>query len=177
MQGCSPLRAQVIEVAPDRVVHSSDSIARVAPPGRVGVFGPAMAKPLVIVESPTKKKTIERFLGSEYMVEASVGHIRDLPANAKDIPEAAKKAGVHPDFAVNIEDGFKPYYIVPADKKKQVAELRALMKNASTVYLATDEDREGESISWHLKELLQPTGPVKRMVREYTVLATGVTTL
>jgi DNA topoisomerase-1 len=123
-----------------------------------------MAKPLVIVESPTKKKTIERFLGSEYMVEASVGHIRDLPANAKDIPEAAKKAGVHPDFAVNIEDGFKPYYIVPADKKKQVAELRALMKNASTVYLATDEDREGESISWHLKELLQPTGPVKRMV-------------
>lgn len=101
-----------------------------------------MAKPLVIVESPTKKKTIERFLGSDYMVEASVGHIRDLPANAKDIPESARKAGVHPDFAVNIEEGFKPYYIVPADKKKHVAELRALMKHASIVYLATDEDRE-----------------------------------
>ncbi|GDX78199.1 DNA topoisomerase 1 [Deltaproteobacteria bacterium] len=123
-----------------------------------------MAKPLLIVESPTKKKTIERFLGSGYMVEASVGHIRDLPETSKDIPDEVKKSGVDPDFAVNIAEGFKPYYVVPAKKKKQVAELKALMKDASVVYLATDEDREGESISWHLREVLHPKVPVHRMV-------------
>ncbi len=123
-----------------------------------------MPKPLVIVESPTKKKTIERFLGSGYMVEASVGHIRDLPETSKDIPDEAKKAGVDPDFAVNIAEGFKPYYVVPPSKRKQVAELKALLKEASAVYLATDEDREGESISWHLREVLNPKVPVQRMV-------------
>ena len=123
-----------------------------------------MSKPLLIVESPTKKKTIERFLGAGYLVEASVGHIRDLPQNGKEIPDEAKAAGVHPDFAVNIEDGFRPYYIVPPDKKRQVAELKSLLREASEVYLATDEDREGESISWHLREILRPKVPVKRMV-------------
>lgn len=98
------------------------------------------------------------------MVEASVGHIRDLPETSKDIPDEVKKSGVDPDFAVNIAEGFKPYYVVPAKKKKQVAELKALMKDASVVYLATDEDREGESISWHLREVLHPRVPVHRMV-------------
>ncbi len=123
-----------------------------------------MPKPLVIVESPTKKKTIERFLGNGYMVEASVGHIRDLPETAKDIPDDIKASGVHPDFAVNIADGFRPYYVVSPNKKRQVAELKALLKDASEVYLATDEDREGESISWHLREVLNPKVPVHRMV-------------
>ena len=98
------------------------------------------------------------------MVEASVGHVRDLPETSKDIPDDIKKSGVDPDFAVNIAEGFKPYYVVPQKKKKQVAELKALMKEASVVYLATDEDREGESISWHLREILNPKVPVHRMV-------------
>ncbi|MSQ01563.1 MAG: type I DNA topoisomerase [Myxococcales bacterium] len=123
-----------------------------------------MPKPLVIVESPTKKKTIERFLGNGYMVEASVGHIRDLPETAKDIPDDVKASGVHPDFAVNIAEGFRPYYVVSPNKKRQVAELKALLKDASELYLATDEDREGESISWHLREVLNPKVPVHRMV-------------
>lgn len=122
-----------------------------------------MSKPLVIVESPTKRDTIRRFLGSGYLVEASVGHIRDLPESAKDVPEAARKAGFG-DIAVNVGDDFRPYYVVPDKKKAQVAALKALLKEASAVFLATDEDREGESISWHLREVLKPKVPVRRMV-------------
>jgi DNA topoisomerase-1 len=113
------------------------------------------AKNLVIVESPAKATTIARFLGDDYRVEASYGHVRDLPQNAKEIP-----AGVRGEswarFGVNLEKGFAPVYVVPADKKKHVQRLKAAMKDADRLLLATDEDREGESISWHVLELLKP---------------------
>ncbi len=120
-------------------------------------------KYLVIVESPTKAKTIRKFLPSNYIVEASMGHIRDLPQSASDIPAALKKE----DWAklgVNVEEDFAPLYVVPKDKKKIITDLKSKMKDCAMIYLATDEDREGESISWHLLELLKPKMPVKRMV-------------
>lgn len=120
-------------------------------------------KYLVIVESPTKAKTIRKFLPSNYIVEASMGHIRDLPQSASDIPAALKKE----DWAklgVNVENDFEPLYVVPKDKKKIITDLKSKMKDCAIIYLATDEDREGESISWHLLELLKPKVPVKRMV-------------
>lgn len=120
-------------------------------------------KYLVIVESPTKAKTIRKFLPSNYIVEASMGHIRDLPQSAADIPAALKKE----DWAklgVNVDENFDPLYVVPKDKKKIITDLKAKLKTVDAVYLATDEDREGESISWHLLELLKPKVPVKRMV-------------
>ncbi|MBL8860137.1 MAG: type I DNA topoisomerase [Planctomycetes bacterium] len=122
-----------------------------------------MSKPLVIVESPAKARTIAKFLGPDYVVEASIGHIRDLPSGAAEIP-AAYKAEAWSRLGVNVEDGFKPLYVVPADKKAKIKELKAKLKVASALYLATDEDREGEAISWHLLDLLQPKVPVKRMV-------------
>src|SRR4051812_9355157 len=117
---------------------------------------------LVIVESPAKAKTIGGYLGNDWDVEASVGHIRDIPTPS-EMPAEIKK-GPFGKFGVNIEDDFEPYYVVDADKKKKVRELKALLKNADELYLATDEDREGEAIAWHLLETLQPTVPVKRMV-------------
>lgn len=120
-------------------------------------------KYLVIVESPTKAKTIRKFLPSNYIVEASMGHIRDLPQSASDIPAALKKE----DWAklgVNVDEDFDPLYVVPKDKKKIITDLKSKMKGVDAIYLATDEDREGESISWHLLELLKPKCPVKRMV-------------
>jgi len=122
-----------------------------------------MAKPLVIVESPTKAKKIAEFLGSKYAVEASVGHIRDLPQGAAEVPAAYKKEP-WARLGVDTENDFKPLYVVPRDKKEQVKKLKARLKEADEVYLATDEDREGESISWHLVEVLNPRVPVKRMV-------------
>lgn len=122
-----------------------------------------MSKPLVIVESPAKARTIAKFLGSGYEVEASIGHVRDLPSNAAEIP-ASYKALAWSRLGVDVESGFKPLYVVPADKKAKIRELKAKLKNASALYLATDEDREGEAISWHLLELLEPKVPVKRMV-------------
>ena len=122
-----------------------------------------MAKSLVIVESPAKARTISKFLGSDYQVEASIGHVRDLPAGKKDMPEKLKKE----DWAylgVNIDDDFDPVYIVPDDKKKQVKKLKDALKGADNLYLATDEDREGEAISWHLQEILKPKVPVHRLV-------------
>ncbi|MCO4755686.1 MAG: type I DNA topoisomerase [Bacteriovoracaceae bacterium] len=122
-----------------------------------------MEKYLVIVESPTKAKTIRKFLPKNYIVEASMGHIRDLPQSATDIPKALKKE----DWAklgVNVEEDFAPLYVVPKGKSKIVRELKKKMKECDAIYLATDEDREGESISWHLLELLKPKIPVKRMV-------------
>ncbi|HLW57407.1 MAG TPA: DNA topoisomerase, partial [Bacteriovoracaceae bacterium] len=120
-------------------------------------------KYLVIVESPTKAKTIRKFLPSNYIVEASMGHIRDLPQSAADIPAAYKKEE-WAKLGVNVDDNFEPLYVVPKDKKKIITDLKAKLKTVDAVYLATDEDREGESISWHLLELLKPKVPVKRMV-------------
>ena len=120
-------------------------------------------KYLVIVESPTKAKTIRKFLPSNYIVEASMGHIRDLPQSAADIPAALKKEE-WAKLGVNVEENFDPLYVVPKDKKKIITDLKAKLKTVDAVYLATDEDREGESISWHLLELLKPKVPVKRMV-------------
>jgi DNA topoisomerase-1 len=122
-----------------------------------------MGKPLVIVESPAKARTLARFLGSKYRVEASYGHIRDLPESAKEVPEEIK-GKPWGRMGVDTDGDFTPYYVVPADKKKNVTALRAAMKDASELILATDPDREGESISWHLKELLKPKVKVRRIV-------------
>src|SRR5680860_202573 len=108
-----------------------------------------MAKPLVVVESPAKAKTISKFLGSDYDVRASVGHVADLPSKGLNI---------------DVDNGFKPTYELTDRGKTVVKELRAALKDASELYLATDEDREGEAISWHLVEHLKPKVPVKRMV-------------
>ncbi|WP_338748636.1 type I DNA topoisomerase [Janibacter alittae] len=121
-----------------------------------------MASKLVIVESPAKAKTIAGYLGGDFVVEASVGHIRDIPTPS-EMPAEMKK-GPFGRFGINIEEGFEPYYVVDPDKKKKVTELKRLLKDADTLYLATDEDREGEAIAWHLLETLKPKVPVKRMV-------------
>lgn len=118
---------------------------------------------LVIVESPTKAKTIRGFLPRDYQVEASMGHIRDLPASAAEIPDEVKGAAWS-RLGVNVERDFDPLYVIPGAKKKVVANLRKLVKEADAVILATDEDREGESIGWHLAEVLKPKVPVQRMV-------------
>jgi DNA topoisomerase-1 len=120
-------------------------------------------KSLVIVESPAKARTISKFLGSNYQVEASIGHIRDLPAGKKDVPEKYKSEP-WAYLGVNVDDNFEPLYIVPDDKKKQVNKLKEALKQADQLYLATDEDREGEAISWHLQEILKPKVPVHRLV-------------
>ncbi len=117
---------------------------------------------LVIVESPAKARTIAGYLGDDFDVEASVGHIRDLP-QPSELPADMKK-GPYGKFAVDVENGFAPYYVVDADKKKKVAELKKLLKESDELYLATDEDREGEAIAWHLLAELKPKIPVKRMV-------------
>jgi DNA topoisomerase I len=119
--------------------------------------------PLVIVESPAKARTLARFLGNKYRVEASYGHIRDLPESAAEVP-AEIKGKSWGRMGVDTDGDFTPYYVVPADKKKNVTALRAAMKDASELILATDPDREGESISWHLKELLKPKVKVRRIV-------------
>src|SRR5690554_2733886 len=123
-----------------------------------------MPRKLVIVESPAKARKIQGYLGDDYEVEASVGHIRDLP-QPSELPADMKK-GLYGKFAVDVDHGFDPYYEVYADKKKKVAELKRALKDADELYLATDEDREGEAIAWHLLEALKPKKglPVKRMV-------------
>jgi DNA topoisomerase-1 len=122
-----------------------------------------MDKYLVIVESPTKAKTIRKFLPKNYIVEASMGHIRDLPQSATDIPAKYKKEE-WAKLGVNVENDFEPLYVTPKGKGKIVKDLKAKLKGCSAIYLATDEDREGESISWHLLAQLKPKIPVKRMV-------------
>ena len=118
---------------------------------------------LVIVESPAKARTIAGYLGEGYDVEASVGHIRDLP-QPSELPADMKK-GPFGKFAVDVDNGFAPYYVVDADKKKKVSELKKLLKDSDELFLATDEDREGEAIAWHLLDELKPQGiPVHRMV-------------
>ena len=139
-----------------------------------------MANPLVIVESPAKAKTIAGFLASadasggtrvaaapdlgSVTVDASVGHVRDLPRNAADVPEANKRQWEI--LGIDVENDFKPLYVVSKDKKDVIKKLKAELKHASELYLATDEDREGEAIAWHLLEVLNPPAsmPVKRMV-------------
>jgi DNA topoisomerase-1 len=128
---------------------------------------------LVIVESPTKARTIRGFLPKDFKVEASMGHVRDLPNNASEIP-AAHKGEKWANLGVNTANAFEPLYVVPKDKKKIVKELKDALKGADQLLLATDEDREGESISWHLLQLLSPKVPVKRMVfHEITKEAIG----
>jgi DNA topoisomerase-1 len=118
---------------------------------------------LVIVESPTKARTIRNYLPAGYRVEASMGHVRDLPQSASEIP-ASVKGEKWAQLGVNVESNFEPLYVVPQDKKKIVKELKDALKNVDELVLATDEDREGESISWHLLQLLKPKVPIKRMV-------------
>ena len=125
--------------------------------------GTSSGKSLVIVESPAKARTISKFLGRDYTVEASIGHIRDLPQGSKEMP-AEFKGEKWAYLGVNVDDNFAPVYIIPSDKKQQVSKLRALLKDSSELLLATDEDREGEAISWHLCEVLKPKIPVRRLV-------------
>ena len=123
----------------------------------------ANATSLVIVESPAKARTIRQFLGQGYTIEASIGHIRDLPQGAKEIPERYK-GEEWAYLGVNVNHNFEPVYVVPRDKSRQVRRLKDLLKKAKDLYLATDEDREGEAISWHLCEVLKPSVPVRRLV-------------
>ena len=122
-----------------------------------------MGTKLVIVESPAKARKIGAFLGDGYIVEASVGHIRDLPQRAADIPAEFKKLAWAKE-GINIEEDFAPLYVINPDKRKKVSELKELLKDADELLLATDEDREGEAIAWHLIEVLRPKVPIKRMV-------------
>src|SRR3970040_1546489 len=122
-----------------------------------------MSFKLVIVESPAKARTIAGYLGDGYVVESPVGHTRDLPRNAADVPPSMKQEP-WARLGVDTENDFKPLYVVPGDKRQQVSKLKGLLKEADGVFLATDEDREGESIAWHLTEVLNPKVPVKRMV-------------
>ena len=122
-----------------------------------------MAKTLVIVESPAKALTLGRFLGDQYQVKASYGHVRDLPESASQVPEEIRKKKWG-RLGVDTEGDFKPYYVVPDDKRQRVNELKVALKGATQLMLATDPDREGESISWHLLQVLKPKIPVKRIV-------------
>jgi len=132
-------------------------------PGSLGFPLHPMAHALIIVESPAKARTISRFLGDDYIVESSIGHIRDLPSTASEIPKKYKKEK-WARLGVDVDQDFKPLYVIPAAKKKQVDNLRKKLKDATELYLATDEDREGEAIAWHLIEVLKPKIPVKRLV-------------
>ncbi len=123
----------------------------------------AKGKSLVIVESPAKARTISKFLGQGYMIEASIGHVRDLPEGAKQVP-ARYKGEKWAHLGVNVDADFEPIYVVPPGKTEHVRKLKAAVKEAKNLYLATDEDREGEAISWHLVELLKPKVPVYRLV-------------
>ena len=122
-----------------------------------------MGNALVIVESPAKAKTIAGYLGEGFVVESSIGHVRDLPMRASDVP-AAYKGEPWAKTGVDVDNDFKPLYVVNADKKQQMSNLKRLLKKADVLYLATDEDREGEAIAWHLLEVLNPKVPVHRMV-------------
>ncbi|GAB3852481.1 hypothetical protein GCM10029963_42140 [Micromonospora andamanensis] len=118
---------------------------------------------LVIVESPAKAKTISGYLGPGYVVEASFGHVRDLPRNAADVP-AKYKGEAWARLGVDVDNGFNALYVVSADRRQQISKLTKLAKEVDEIFLATDEDREGEAIAWHLVETLKPKVPVRRMV-------------
>jgi len=140
---------------------AAPAAAKGAPSGRP--VAAAGGRRLVIVESPAKAKKIASFLGAGYTVESSIGHIRDLPRNAADVPPS-HKGEAWARLGVDVDNNFKTLYVVSADKKQQVAKLKALLKDADELFLATDEDREGEAIAWHLLETLKPKVPVRRMV-------------
>jgi DNA topoisomerase-1 len=123
-----------------------------------------MTKKLVIVESPAKARTINKYLGDDFMVESSVGHIRDIPARATELPKSKQDLWKSTRFGIDVDNGFAPIYIVTDSSRKQVTHLKKLLKDADELYLATDEDREGEAIAWHLLEVLKPKVPVHRMV-------------
>lgn len=123
-----------------------------------------MSRKLVIVESPAKARTISGYLGEGYVVESSIGHIRDIPAKAADAPKSLQDEWRRTRYGVDVENDFKPLYVVTPDKKQQVTKLKRLLKDADELLLATDEDREGEAIAWHLIETLNPRVPVRRMV-------------
>ena len=122
----------------------------------------AVARSLVIVESPAKARTIAGYLGDDYAVESSIGHVRDLPERASDVPTEAR--ATYGKLGVDVNHEFEPYYVVDPDKKRVVADLKRKLKESDELLLATDEDREGEAIAWHLREVLKPKVPVKRMV-------------
>jgi len=142
-------------------VTAAPAAAKKAPARRSAAA--AGGRRLVIVESPAKAKKIASFLGPGYVVESSIGHIRDLPKNAADVP-ASHKGQAWARLGVDVDHDFQTLYVVSADKKQQVAKLKALLKDADELFLATDEDREGEAIAWHLLETLKPKVPVRRMV-------------
>src|SRR5699024_9323250 len=120
-------------------------------------------KSLVIVESPTKIKTLKKYLPEDFIIDTSLGHIRDLPSNAKEVPKKYKGKDWS-NLGIDVENNFEPIYVISYGKKKDVRKLKKLIKQADELILATDEDREGEAISWHLKQVLKPEIPVKRMV-------------
>ncbi len=122
-----------------------------------------LGTPLVIVESPAKARTIGKFLGSKYRIEASIGHVRDLPSDASEVPADLKKEK-WAKLGIDVENEFKTLYVVPAEKREHLKKLKGMVKDAPILYLATDEDREGESISWHLVQELQPKCEIKRLV-------------
>ncbi|RBY74669.1 type I DNA topoisomerase [Geodermatophilus sp. TF02-6] len=154
-------------MAPTKTANGSRTAARTAggtsTPARRRTAGTGGGRPLVIVESPTKAGKIAGYLGNDYVVEASVGHIRDLPRNAADVP-AEHKGAPWARLGVDVDNAFEPLYVISPDRKQQVSRLKQLLKDASEVYLATDEDREGEAIAWHLVDTLKPRVPVRRMV-------------
>ena len=159
----TPVSARQGRGRPDpRAAHVPAPARRPPRPSHHG-RSPLAGHTLVIVESATKAKKIQGFLGSGYKVLASVGHVRDLPGKAAEVPKAVK-GEPWATLGVNTDKDFEPLYVVPADKKKRVTELKAALKGAKELLIATDEDREGESIGWHLLELLKPKVPVKRMV-------------
>ncbi|HJU86665.1 MAG TPA: type I DNA topoisomerase, partial [Gemmatimonadota bacterium] len=139
------------------------SAKRTSTPGRGGPRRPSGAPNLVIVESPAKARTIERYLGPGFVVEASIGHVRDLPRGAGEIP-ARFKGEPWARLGVNVDEDFEPIYVTVPGKSEQITRLKRLLEGAETLWLATDEDREGEAISWHLTELLKPRVPVRRLV-------------
>ena len=131
--------------------------------GRTNGRGNGATRRLVIVESPTKARKLAGYLGANYIVESSRGHIRDLPRAAADVP-AKYKSEPWARLGVNVDADFEPLYIISPDKKSTVTELKGLLKDVDELYLATDGDREGEAIAWHLLETLKPNIPVRRMV-------------
>jgi DNA topoisomerase I len=160
LAGC-PARLRILITNPHQVMAKTKTTAK-SKTKAITASEPG-GKSLVIVESPAKARTIAKFLGRDFDVQASIGHVRDLPKGTREIPEQYKGK----DWAylgVNVDEGFVPIYVVPTDKKAQVAKLRQAIKSARDLYLATDEDREGEAISWHLFELLKPKIPVRRLV-------------
>ena len=122
-----------------------------------------MSTPVLIVESPAKARTLSRFLGKQYRVLASIGHVRDLPSGASEVPKEIKDKPWSA-MAVDVDNDFRPYYVVSSDRKGTIREIKAALKDASEIFLATDPDREGESISWHLLEVLKPKVPARRIV-------------